>query len=263
VKFAIEIRSELPNGAGKWVDATICGFSEMARARKLDAARCWLAADTASHAEADFAAIEAVSRSNAGTANGLLGNWTEAERCLADAERAWRRVIDQIASLEVPLTGASSSFHFRLAAKSPEALADARRHRYRQLSEAALAITRFNRLFAGPKNLAGELVRGRARELIPVLAGILGSSSPEARLLAASAERAEAASVYASYADKLAEVSVRGDTFTAAPPDKCAQLESAVALTAMLAVPMFIASAGPNENAMDVADWPRQQPETE
>jgi len=221
----------------------------MARARKRDAARSWLDAAAASRSEEDFDPIEAASRSNAGMAHSLLQNCTEAEHCLADAERAWRRVIDQIAFLEITIAGASSSFHFRLAANGPEALIETRRRRYRQVAEAALAMTRFNRLFADSKNPKSNIIAARARELKPILAEILGPASPETRLLSASSEPVAATSVYAIYADKLTDVSVRTQTFAAALSDRWARLETAITLTALMALPVIVARDGASESA--------------
>ncbi|MBS0235625.1 MAG: hypothetical protein JSR99_19330 [Proteobacteria bacterium] len=249
--FAFEIRAASANGVKTWVDAATCGLREMARGRKLEAAHRWLDAAAASRSEEDFDPIEAASRSNAGIAHSLLGNCTEAEQCLADSERAWRRVIHQSAFLDIPITGASSSFHFRLAASGPEALIETRRRRYVQLSEAALAMTRFNRLFADSKNPKSNIIGARARELRPILAEILGPASPETRLLSASSEPVDATSVYAIYADKLTEVSVRTQTFAAALSDRWARLETAIALTALMALPVIVARNGTSESAAE------------
>lgn len=239
MKFAFEIRGSSENDMEAWAVETTRGIREMAWGRKLEAARYWLEAAAARGAADAFDPIEAAQLSNAAIAHCLLGNAIEAERRTADAERAWCRIIDLVATLEIPLTGANSAFHFRLAASRPETLIEARRRRYRQLGEAALALTRFNRLFADRKNLANGVIGERARELMPVLAGILGAASPEARLLAVSAEPTAAEPVSVIYADKLAEVSGRSETFAAALSESCVKVEVAVALTAMLAVPMF------------------------
>ncbi len=253
--FPIEIECASADDAQNWVESTVCGVRAMSRARKCEAARCWLTADAARHTESAFDPMFAAGRSNAGLANILLGRLAEAERCLSGAERAWRRTIDQIAVLDVPMTGASSAFHFRLATNVPEALTGARRDRYRHLAEAALTITRFNHLFVAPPKFRSSLVGAHARELKPKLDDIFGAASAEARLLAASAEPAGCASVAAIYADKQTDVSGRRQTFAAALSNECAQLESAVALTLMLALPMFDASDRPSEGKTNNTDF--------
>lgn len=239
MSFPIEIRSASVAGCvGRWVENTVAGLEQMASGRTGEAARCWLAADNAIGAEATSDAARAAARSNAGVANVLLGRRSEAEKCLADAERVWRQVIEGITRLDVPLTGASSSFHFRLAATMPEVLIGARRHRYRSLAEAALATTQFNRLFSMQPRIDVELIAARAGALKPELTGRLGAGSPEVRLLAVSAERAGAGIAYAIYAGKVVEASERAAMFAAALSDKCAALESAAALNVMLALPI-------------------------
>lgn len=250
MSFPIEVRlASVAGNVGRWVKSTVAGLQEMASARTTEAARCWLAAEAALGAGAGFDAVCAAARSNAGVANVLLGRRSEAGRCLADAERAWRHVIEGIAHLDVPLTGASSSFHFRLAVTTPEVLISARRHRYRNLAEAALATTQFNRLFAAQPCMDIDLITARSYELKPGLIEKLGAGSPEVRLLAASAERAGADVAYAIYSDKFIEASARDPTFAAALSDQCAELESATALNLMLALPIVGRATDEKETA--------------
>lgn len=239
MSFPIEVRlASVAGNVGHWVKGTVAGLQEMASGRSTEAARCWLAAEAALGAEEGFDAARAAARSNSGVAHVLLDCRSEAERCLADAERAWRHVVEGIAHLDVPLTGASSSFHFRLAATAPEVLIGARRHRYRNIAEAALAATQFNRLFSMHPRIDVDRIAARAGELKPELIDRLGARSPEVRLLSASAEGAGANVAYAVYADKVVETSQRAPMFAAAISDKCAEIESAVVLNVMLALPL-------------------------
>ena len=222
-----------------WTESTVRGFLELSRNQPGEAARRWLEADAVLDVTAAFDPLSAASRSNAGAARLLLGHDHEAELCFDAAEQFWRAAIAGIATLDVPMTGASSSFHFRLAAKAPEALIGARRDRYRCLAGSALAITQFNRAFASGENSSPAFVARRAAELKPLLRDVLGATSPEARLLVLCIEPAAGADINAIYADKVSEITLRPQTLTATLSEACARLESAIALTALLALPLL------------------------
>jgi hypothetical protein len=239
--FLIEMqRMFISKAQESWAESTDFGFRDLSRGRPADAARRWLEADVALPAGAlAFDPLRAASRSNAGAARLLLGHAHEAASCFDDAERSWRDVIAGIATLDVPVTGASSSFHFRLAAAAPDNLIEARRARYRRLAETALAMTCFNRAFIEHRNFSVSAISKRASALRPVLSEVLGAASPEARLLSFCEEPCPPSRVFPIYADKLSEITSRPQTFAAALSNECAKVESAVARTALLALPIF------------------------
>jgi hypothetical protein len=238
--FEAEIDREAMNKIRKsWTESTERGFRELSCRRPKEAARLWLEADAAFPiCPTASDPLQAASRSNAGAARLLLGHDHEGAVRLASAERSWRAVIVGVATLDVPMTGASSSFHFRLAAAVPHDLIEARRQRYRRLAEVALAVTQFNRAFIERRN-SSSAISGQASALRPMLSEVLGAASPEVRLLAYCEEPRSSADVTAIYADKLSEITSRPQTFAAALSNECAELESAVALTALLAPPVF------------------------
>ncbi len=237
---AIEMQSVSASNAQKsWVESTVRGFEELSLRRNAAAARLWLEADAALPEEVAFDPLRAASRSNAAAAHLLLGARHEADRCFGAAERSWQAVIVGIETLDVPMTGASSSFHFRLAAQTAGAFVAARRARYRRLAEAALAITRFNRGVLGARNPAAIRAAGRSHALRLVLSETLGPASPEVRLLAIFPGSIESASVAAIFREKSDAIAARVPTFAAVLSQECAQLESAVALTALLPLPAF------------------------
>lgn len=223
-----------------WTDQSLQAFAAMARLQINDAARLWLRAAAIVEAAPSPASSLAASRSNVGVAHTILGNANEARHAFREAEKGWRLVVAGIATLDIPMTGATS-FHFRLATKVPHALIEARRQRYRQLAEAALSITRFNRLLIDAGDPASEIVTLQARDLRAMLREILGASSPEVRLLATAAEQAADASVFSSYAAKAADFANRQHTLSTALSEDCAALETAVALTALLGPQTFSA----------------------
>ena len=226
-----------------WRDSTEHGFRDLSRARPKEAARRWLEADTALPSEASpFDPLRAAAQSNAGVARLLLGHDHEAAACFEAAEQSWRNAIAGIATLDVPMTGASSSFHFRLAAAAPETLIQARRDRYRRLCEAALAITQFNRGFVEHRKFSATEISERAFELQPMLSEVFGTQSPEVRLLSACMETPAISDVFAIYTDKLSAVSSHPQTFAAVLSNECAGIESAVALTALLSLPVFMSA---------------------
>lgn len=223
-----------------WTDQSLHAFAAMARAQIGDAARLWLRAAAIAECGPSPASSLAASRSNAGVAHLILNNTSEARRAFRKAEEGWRLVIAGIARLDIPMTGAAS-FHFRLATKVPHALTEARRQRYRQLAEAALAITRFNLLLVDDGDTASEFVALQAHDLTATLKDILGPGSPEVRLLATPADEATDASVFSSYAAKAADFVHRQHTLSSALSEDCAALEAAVALTALLGPQTFSA----------------------
>lgn len=246
-----------------WVESTVSGFDRISRARTEEAARCWLEADAVSAVEqSEFDSLRAVCRSNAGAARLLLGHEHEAGNCFEAAELTWRNVIAGVATLDVPMGGASSSFHFRLAAKAPDVLMGAQRERYRRLAEAALAITQFNRTLIGRRTPDAACTAERVAALRATLRDVLGYAAPEARLLSACIEPNSDADIYAIYADKLYDISTRQLTLSAALSETCANLESAVALTALLAPTILEAIDRSADDTCDAAN-PNQQLEFE
>jgi len=223
----------------KWTDETVLAFSAMGGTRINDAASGWLRAAAMLEGAAAPTASLAAARANAGVAHLIGGDVGEARRAFRKAEQDWSDVVADIARLDVPMTGATS-FHFRLATMVPGALLEARRHRYRQLAEGALAITRFNLLLADAADLTSELVMTQTRVLASTLKGVLGSKSPEVRLLALpDDETAGTASVFSIYAAKAVDFADRQRTLSSALSDDCATLEAAVALTALLGPQVF------------------------
>lgn len=221
------------------MESTVRGFEKLSRGRLAEAARCWLEAHAAFPMDgAELESLSAASSSNAGAARLLLGHDHEAGQCFDAAQRSWRNVIAGIATLDVPMSG-SSSFHFRLAAKAPEVLVGARRERYRQLADAAFAITQFNHVLINRRAVALSGLDEHATGLRALLRDILGNSSPEARLLSASMTLAAPARLYAVYADKLYDITTRRQTYSAALSEPCANLESAASLTALLVAPIL------------------------
>ncbi len=239
------------------------GFERLSRGRLADAAHCWLEADAAFPKDStEFESLLAASRSNAGVARLLLGHEHDAGASFEVAQRSWRSVIAGIATLDVPMSGASSSFHFRLAAKAPEVLIGARRERYRQLAEAAFAITQFNCALIHRRTAVPSALAEHATSLRSVLADALGNSSPEARLLSASMTLAVRTDVYAVYADKLHDITARRQTYSAVLSEACANLESAAALTALL-VPPIVPSANRSREDADIDNTDHRQHEHE
>lgn len=241
--FAIEMHSATGDNSWKsWTELTVHGLQALSQAHYSEAAHRWLVADTKLSAEIAFDPLLAASRTNVGVASLLQGREREADRAFGEADGMWLRVIAGIRVLEIPATGASSSFHFRLAAKSPEVLISARRHSYRRLADAALAITRFNRALVSLRNLPRAIIGERVSALKEVLSQALGKASPEVRLLLSSCRPADPDEAFGIYAAKLSDVVARKPTLTAAFSDACAKLEIATALTMLLAPSVLISA---------------------
>jgi hypothetical protein len=217
-----------------WATSTLRGFAEMSRARSEEAARFWLRAAAMLRGANNDDPLLAASLSNVGIAHLILQEQHDADRVFREAEEGWLRVMASITTLDVPMTGASSSFHFRLAAKAPDTLIDARRQRFLRLAEAAFAITRFNHFFTDIRNSTSSVVAQRADELKAILCDAVGPHSSEVRLLSTAAGQTDTASLFSIYGDKVTEFAVRQQMLATVLSQECAELETAVALTALL-----------------------------
>ncbi|MGD9510946.1 MAG: hypothetical protein AB7X49_20610 [Geminicoccaceae bacterium] len=211
-----------------WREATVSGFRAMGASRYQDAARHWLDAEE-TLAEQRSGPLAAAALSNAGVAHALLSRLGEAEAALADAEGRWQQVAREIAGADMPLRGASSAFHGRLAERNLAAFAEAERHRLLERCETALTIACLNRLIAGAPSRASEASMAR---LGSRLARLLGTLAPEVRLLAPHAAHGPALpdSPYAEIADLAMLANARRN----GAPDLAASLAMAVPLTALI-----------------------------
>ncbi|MGE3229507.1 MAG: hypothetical protein AB7J30_08720 [Hyphomicrobium sp.] len=197
----------------------------MGASRYQDAARIWLDAE-AKLAEQRSGPLAAAALSNAGVAHALLSHSGEAEAALADAEGRWQQVAREIARAEMPLRGASSAFHGRLAERNLTAFAEAERHRLLERCETAQTIAGLNRLIAGAPSHASDASMAR---LGSRLARLLGTLAPEVRLLAVH-EPALPDSPYA----EIADLAMLPNARRYAAPDLAASLAMAVPLMALI-----------------------------
>ncbi|RUP10232.1 hypothetical protein [Hyphomicrobium sp.] len=223
-----------------WTQQTVSAFLTLGRAEIISAARSWLRAEATFEGATIPVPVIAASRSNAGIAHLILENTSEADVAFREAEEHWRQAIESVATLDVPLTG-TSSFHFRLAAKVPHALMEARRQRYRHLTEGARAITRFNHLFVDGANLTSGLIANRTSELASILSEILGPGSAEVCLLTMTGASLHDAATFSPYGRKSAEFAHSPPALANGLSSDRAILEAAVALTALLGLPAFLA----------------------
>jgi hypothetical protein len=241
--FVIEMRcASISNVRESWKELTVRGISALAGGGLTEAARCWIEAEDTL---ADFPAIvalRAAAQSNAGLGALLLGRHLQAERLLENADRSWRRVLNNIETLDVPTTGGSSSFHFRLATSTPSNLVAARKTRYRELVEAASGIANFHRAFASGGSVAN--IVNRAVALRAMVEAAFGASSPEARLLTLVSDGREFQSAGAIYREKLS--SIRTQSRAAAFSEDCADLESAVTLITLLPIGILTSFGHPS-----------------
>ncbi len=211
--------------ANDWLSATRSGFYAAAVSDTETAARHWLAAHDALRTAAPDDPLRAAAETNAGAAHVLLRQRGRAERALAEAERLWLRILEAaITAADIPITGRSSAFHFRLASRSLEAFRDAQRQRLLRLSSAGLAMTRLNRHLAR-RDPSADTVAAFASEL----AELLGPRSSEVRLLG------ETHVASSHYANKIAAFDASRTPMSGIPSDGWPRLEMAVALTVLLA----------------------------
>lgn len=229
-KVGIDERETLMLEAGQgWAAATIAGFRAMGASRYAEAAEYWLAAHRAAQSLDAQDPRRAAADTNAGLAHVLVGAQDEAEAALAAAERRWMRLLGLVETADVPLAAGSSSFQFRLASDNLEVFQDLQRKRLLRQCEAALAITRFNRLGAGLLPATDAMVAA----LAALLSECLGARAPEVRLLEAP-QPSETDGADSPYADKAVELDARLGRLAAWPTDIWQLLGPAVALTGLL-----------------------------
>jgi hypothetical protein len=223
-----------------WAGATIAGFRAMSACQWRDAAQAWLNSLEMQNGSPEDPR-RAAAQTNGASAYALLGLARDAERTFQIATQSWMRLLARLPDLDVPIVGTSSSFHFRLASQSLASFAEARRRRYAQLCESCLGITRFNALFADrsePPAHAG--LAAATRSLVLLLSDTLGRRSPEVRVLCDGD--------YASaYTEKVSEIENRGMSMAGSLSDGCQCLETAIALTALIAPALFATPALRNE----------------
>lgn len=219
----------MTDAAGSWVDATIAGFRAMGASRYADAATYWLGARAALASADAHDPWRAAGQTNAGAAYLLLRRHDEADAALAEAERIWMRLLNDIATADVTLPGRSSSFHFSLASRNLQAFQDVERGRYVRQCEAGLAITRFNRSLLDAEPTSGDAL---IPDLASVLSDAVGARAVELRLVRATDPASEPAD--ALYADKAAELAARYAPAVETLADGRRRLEAAVALTVLI-----------------------------
>jgi hypothetical protein len=225
-----------------WATVTAAGFRDLASARLGKARRRWLLAhDTLSAAIPGSAAVRgdprvAASHSNIGAGFLLLGRTDQAKASLDAAELAWLETIGALATLDFPVVGRSSAFHFKLASRNVSAFQETRRKRYAELCDAALAVTRFNRLVADTAAPARHRMEQAARALAALLSNRFGPRAPDVVLLTGFLAAAPSTTDggLSPYADKASEFETRRQSLFALLPEACGNLEAATALTALV-----------------------------
>lgn len=227
-----------------WEAETIAGFQAIGASRIQEAAGHWIRA-------ADLLAVESppdprsgTARSNAGVAHLLLGQRRAADQAFQAAEQFWIDLAEGIPTLDVPLVGTSSSFHFRLASGNVTSFTEARRKRYARLCDAALAITRFNRLFTRTDLPSRAEIETGRQALASLLADALGAQAPEIRLLTSTADDDWAP----AYAEKIADFKARRPSMSEALSMDCHHLEVAFALTALFSPGLLPDEANSNDH---------------
>lgn len=215
-----------------WADATIAGFRALGSSHPLEAAKHWLAGAELG----PFPALDprrATSRTNEGAAHVLRGEKHAAEAALADAEHLWSTYAQDIPRADVSLPGQSSSFHFRLASRNLQAFEAVQRRRLAEQCGAGLAIARFNLLLAGA---GGAFDATAAPTLAALLSDVLGSQTPEVRLLLGASLDHSAKTVAADslYAEKAAELELQRSAAVRGLGDELKILKFAVAHTVLL-----------------------------
>ncbi|WP_072393047.1 hypothetical protein [Hyphomicrobium sp. CS1GBMeth3] len=235
--------SERPN---EWARMTIAGFQAIGASRHSEAGRLWISAGAEVDPFLPDDPRRAVAQSNAGVAHALLSAPSEADAHLAAAERGWMRLVSLAENSDPALAAGSSAFQFRLASKNLGVFQSIQRKRLQHQCEAALAITRFNRLAVGSATAAQAM----APTLASLLSGLHGTRSPEVQLLRdgdTSAPKTQSADT--PYADKATELNAQYGRLETWPTDIWQLLGPALALLALIRPSLGASAPGSSENA--------------
>ncbi|MDQ8697652.1 hypothetical protein [Hyphomicrobium sp. LHD-15] len=227
-----EIKSEINP---EWAALMASGFGGLARGETAQAASQWQRAFDTMFPASESDARLAAGHSNVGAGLLLLGQRRDADAAFERAEQAWLETIAALPTLDFPVVGLSSSFHFRLASRNLPAFQEARRKRYAELCEACLAITRFHRLLTHARSPAPRVVESSARTLTDLLSETFGPRCVDVRLLESRFVATVDGDIGLSlYADKVSEFASRQAALSALLPEACRDLETATALVALI-----------------------------
>lgn len=228
-----EIKSEINP---EWAALMADGFGALARGMRDEAADCWQRAFDTLAPDSEGDARLAVGHSNVGAGHLLLGRTRDADAAFARAEQTWLKTIAALPTLDFPVVGLSSAFHFRLASRNLPAFQEVRRKRYAELCEACLALTRFHRLLANARSRAPRVIEDSARALTDLLSRSFGPRCADVRLLESrfGAATIDEDACLSPYADKVSEFASRQAALSALLPEACRDLEMATALVALI-----------------------------
>jgi hypothetical protein len=215
-----------------WTQLTIAGFRHLSNAEYEQAAFSWLRAVDFSASLRDEDLRSATTHNNAGVAYGLLGRDSHAQVEFDIAERNWAHTLTTIASLDVPITSGSSSFHFHLVSASPDAFADVHRRKYDARCRTSVAIARFNTLIADAKRFPTENIRIQAQKLESLTTDTYGQNSPESWLLRAISKKFGSAAS-SLYRDKITRIERKLGQNPNWDNDRCFNIEIAAELMAI------------------------------
>jgi hypothetical protein len=243
-----------------WERHTSAGFRALSCRRWREAADEWLRSHDDVRTAETWDARQAAAMNNMGVACLLEARWAAAERYFDMAREAWAQARARIPQLEIPVTGRSSVFHFRLATRHHEAFADSRRRRCAALCTAASAITDFNagltRHAAGRSSPSSEATSA----IVHALVDAFGPRCPELKLIgesdnsvagAADTTPADAAQTDAIYAEKaLRAHELQARSMAAAFSADYRRLEMATNLTALLS-PRLLGASTTNPSQLD------------
>lgn len=236
-----------------WERHTSAGFRALSCRRWQEAADEWLKSlDDVRTAERSDARLAAATN-NMGVASLLEARWAAAERYFDMAREAWAQAQARIPELEIPVTGRSSAFHFRLATRHHEAFAESRRRRCAALCTAASAITDFN---AGLARHASGRTSPSSEDpsvIVHAVVDAFGPRCPELKLIgegdnSSATDAAQTDAIYAEKALRARELQAR--SMAAALSADYRRLEMATNLTALLS-PRLLGASAINPSQLD------------
>lgn len=236
-----------------WERHTSAGFRALSRRRWRTISEEWLQSIEDVRTAETWDARLAAAMNNMGVVYLLEARWTAAERYFDMARESWALAQARIPQLEIPVTGRSSAFHFRLATRHHEAFAGSRRRRCTALCTAASAITDFNAELGRHASGRSSPSSAPPSAIVHAVVEAFGPRCPELKLIgvgdnsstgAAEITPADAAQTDAIYAKKaLRARELEARSIAAALSADYRRLEMATNLTALLSPRLLGVSA--------------------
>jgi hypothetical protein len=167
----------------EWESKFFAGFEALVRGHRREAAECWIRARATAASMQQSDPRAAAAENNCAVGHLLLSPACDVGSVFNGALTRWELVRRHALAMEVPVVGASSVFHLKLAMSHHDAFRETRRQYYVRLCEAAMAITSFNARLLGGEVRCDPSRHSVDDATITRLAAAFGDRCPEISII--------------------------------------------------------------------------------